>query len=270
MTTASGPLSGTLRAARLAAGLSQTEAARRSGLSQPGVTRFETGMQIPTPAQVAALCKAYQVPAAQRRELVAAARDMRARQYATRPVLRRGTAWQLQAEIGRLEELSASIRDFQPLIVPGLLQTGEYMRLVFGGLDPEDAERAVQRRLLRQLRLRPSQDARSVIPEGVLCWQAGDREVMAVQLGTLAAAAGLGRLGVVTAGTPVARFPVCGFTLYDLHTVVVGTLHGTSFQTVAGDVKAYAELWDDLAAVAAWGEDAAGVIRQAAARYREV
>ena len=53
-----------------------------------------------------------------------------------------------------LEGGAASIRNFEPVVVPGLLQTDEYARATFTGgpreLERDDVERRVEVRLARQ------------------------------------------------------------------------------------------------------------------------
>ncbi|MBV9651138.1 MAG: helix-turn-helix domain-containing protein [Pseudonocardiales bacterium] len=52
-------LSATLRQLRQRANLSGIEAARRAGMSQATVSRFETGKRVPTEDDIRALCEAY-------------------------------------------------------------------------------------------------------------------------------------------------------------------------------------------------------------------
>ncbi len=272
-------LSSTLKQYRIKAGLSQTEAGRRAGLSQANVARFETGMQVPTPDQVRALCRTYKVPGAQRGGLTTAADDLRAGMTAARPVLSRGTGWKIQARIGRIERDATLIRDFQPLIIPGLLQTEEYMRAVFGQrMTPADRERAVAERLARQARLHTGQEARLVIPEGALWWQAGSPAVMAAQLDRVAEVAAQGwrptaegaptvRVGLIPWDRPVDVFPVHGFTAYDARVVLIGTWAGVAFVT-GPDVAVYVERFEALERLAVHGEAAAAAAAAAAARYR--
>ncbi|MFF5176042.1 helix-turn-helix domain-containing protein [Micromonospora sp. NPDC000089] len=93
-----------------------------------------------------------------------------------------------------LEQDAVSIRSYQPLLVPGLLQTEAYARAVLatGGLvPPAEAERIVAGRLQRQAILAgvaPPQFV-AVVDEVVLRRRVGDRAVMAGQLAHLAAVA---------------------------------------------------------------------------------
>lgn len=264
-----GSLSSTLKDLRTQAGLSQVDAAKRSGLSQPAITRFENQMQVPTAEQVRALCRAYKAAAPVRMELAAAARELRARAAAVRPVFSRGPTWQIQAKITRKERATTVIREFSPLVIPGLLQTEAYMRAVFGQrMAPADRERAVAERLKRQRQLREGQDARCVIPEGALLWMAASPEVMVAQLDALAAP-GRVKLGVIPWDRAADVFPVHAFTVYDEREVIIGTWAGVSFVT-GPDVPVYVERFTALERLASYGEQASAVIAEAAARYRSL
>src|SRR5438132_6711023 len=102
-------LSRTLRALREAAGpggtkMVQTEAAARSGVSQPMIARIERGQRVPKPVQVEALCKAYGAPSKDRERLASLAEDLRPRVH--RVVLSRDYA-SVQKRLGRIQAASA-------------------------------------------------------------------------------------------------------------------------------------------------------------------
>ncbi|MGN9915505.1 helix-turn-helix domain-containing protein [Micromonospora palomenae] len=93
-----------------------------------------------------------------------------------------------------LEQDAVSIRCYQSLLVPGLLQTEEYARALLrtGGLLPlSEVEQVVAGRMERQRILDRDHPPQLVfvIDEAVLCRRVGDRAVMARQLAHLAAAA---------------------------------------------------------------------------------
>jgi transcriptional regulator with XRE-family HTH domain len=289
-------LSRTLRDLRTQTGLSTTAAARAAGLSQPVVSRVETGTQVATEAQIRALLKVYgdalrelsrtAVPEAAaravetlealprlRRSLVATAHDLRADSTAARIALHRGAAWTLQARIGRIEEDSRLVRGFETLIVPGLYQTEGYMRAVFASrveMTPEDLEQAVTARMSRQRILSTDREVCYLVPEALALWCGGSAEVMAAQLDYLAEVAAVGRrLGVIPRNRPMGLFPMHGFHIYDAREVIVGTWTGTSFITQPGDVADYIGLWVHLADAAVYGPEAAAVFERAAAAYRK-
>lgn len=95
-------LSATLRSLRKAAGLSGIEAGQAAGLSQPKISRLETGKQVPTEAEVRALCRVYRAPARTRQQLLAIAHDLQEEEVSARVMLHRG-AYRMQERIGRIE-----------------------------------------------------------------------------------------------------------------------------------------------------------------------
>lgn len=265
-------LSATLRQLRKAAGLSGIEAARLAGLSQPKVSRTETGTFMPTPAQVEALCRAYRAPAAVRRELVQMAQELREERISARSVLQRG-GWWLQERIGRIEEVAGRIRCLAPTVVPGLLQTRSYTRALFGeSLAPDDLERTVEARMARQRLLDSDREFVFIIAEGALRWNMGGAEVMVEQMGKLIDASRREnmRLGVVPWTTPVTVPVLHGFDLYDSRAVMFGTQSATALLTDPHEVADYEAHWAELEPFVSFGDDARPVLERIAADYRSI
>ncbi len=90
-----------------------------------------------------------------------------------------------------LEAGAASIRNFEPVVVPGLLQTADYAREIFRNgpreLEREDVERRIEVRLARQEILARDERPRlwAVIDEAVIHRVVGSVSVMRGQLGYL-------------------------------------------------------------------------------------
>lgn len=89
---------------------------------------------------------------------------------------------------------AAALRTFEPLIVPGLLQTGDYARAIFATrfrITEDEIEELVAARLKRQevLAREYPPTFRVILDEGVLRRQVGSRHVMCEQLNRLADAA---------------------------------------------------------------------------------
>jgi uncharacterized protein DUF5753 len=116
---------------------------------------------------VAGLCRAYDVPAEQRDELLELATALR-EEMSARVILASGVA-ATQKRVGELEDASQLVRGFQPVMIDGLLQTPAYAACVFGSPDAE----GVQERLQRQTVLdNQSKQFILVMTEGALRWQA--------------------------------------------------------------------------------------------------
>ena len=94
-----------------------------------------------------------------------------------------------------LEAGAASIRNFEPVVVPGLLQTADYAREIFRNgpieLDPDEVERLLEVRLARQEILGREDRPRlwAVVDEAVIHRVVGSVSVMRGQLRHLAESA---------------------------------------------------------------------------------
>jgi hypothetical protein len=157
-------------------------------------------------------------------------------------------------------------------VIPGLLQTEEYMAAVFADgddLTPEDQAASVEARTSRAKVLAdPSKEFTLLTAEGALRWQALSPRVMTEQLGYLASMTSAVRLGVIPMTRPARVFAMHGFSIYDSSTVIIGFRSGTSFITDPRDVEEYLRLFADLEALAVYGQEAARVITDTADMYK--
>jgi transcriptional regulator with XRE-family HTH domain len=252
-------LATTLRELRRRAGLGGVEAARRAAVSQSKISKLENGRLRPDPEDVRILCDVYNVPADERDNLVGLATELKSESRLSRVVLTRGAA-RLQQQIGRLESKAKLLRSYQPTMVPGILQTKVYSKLVFSdGLADDDADAAVDARDERGSSLDDeTKQFVLVITEGALRWQAGDPHVMTEQLDKIIAASRRTnvRLGVIPWTTPVDVFCTHAFHIYDSAAVVIGTEVAAGMLAAAEDVTVYERLFERLIAVASTGDDA--------------
>lgn len=240
-------------------------------MSQSRVSRIESGVFVPKDAEIRNLCRLYQAPADVARELLRAVADVRAEAGPSRLVIRRGDAHKLQQRIARIEADSADIGVFQPALVPGLLQTADYMRAVFsdgGDITSEDLERSVAARIARSEILGSERRFTFLMAEGALRWQAASAAVMAAQLDHLAALAVRLPVGVIPWTRPANVFTTTGFSLYDRRTVILGTRSGTSFITDPRDVADYVKLFGALTGLAVFGPEAQSIMAALAKNYR--
>jgi transcriptional regulator with XRE-family HTH domain len=145
-----------LKRCREAAGLTQENVSRHFEWHAAKVTRIETARVAVTPRDVKDLLTLYGVGDQEYREaLVELARLSRERTWWTdyRDIMRPGNFVGLEAG-------ATIMRAWEPIIVPGLLQTEAYMRaLIRTGRatdSPQSIDRRVSLRLTRQARLRGS------------------------------------------------------------------------------------------------------------------
>jgi transcriptional regulator with XRE-family HTH domain len=141
-----------LRKARIRAGLTQQEAALSLDWSRSKIRRIEIGESHISTPDLRALLDLYGVTdAVAVSDLVAMARRSRWKRWDDyRDVLPRGFVTYLG-----FESSAATIREYESSVVPGLLQTEEYMRITLRAMSgsdfpAEDIERRVQARRERQ------------------------------------------------------------------------------------------------------------------------
>lgn len=174
-----------LRQARLRAGETQAAAAKVLGCSAPRINYLEIGRTQQQPDDVETLLKFYGASAADIERLVT---------LASRPVERTWwTPWSavipnwMQLVVG-LEGLATAEFAYHPLVVPGQLQTREYVAALVTGspyVRPDHYDRVVEFRLVRQARLAEEYDPlhlTTVITESALRRRVGGVGVMRVQL----------------------------------------------------------------------------------------
>jgi transcriptional regulator with XRE-family HTH domain len=160
-----------------------------SGFSAAKIGRLETGQRGANPRDVRDLCDYYELDPDERDRLVALAREVRQ----SSRVLSINAAYD---EFVALESIAKTIRTFEPIFVPGLLQTAEYFQALFEGdiragarpeftADSLEVRAAIRER--RQLRL-TGDDAiicRAIIDENVIRRHVGSPQIMADQLAHL-------------------------------------------------------------------------------------
>jgi transcriptional regulator with XRE-family HTH domain len=181
-----------LRGLREAAGLTTSQSADALDCTKGKISRIENGWVAVRLPDLTAMLQAYGVSDGQVRERLGA--------LARKANRRRREGWwnpyaAVLADTYRdyigLEAMAQSVRTFQAQLVPGLLQTPEYVRAVTVASrqwqTADEIEKFVQVRMARQKRLADEPPLRlwAVVSEAVLLQQVGGAEVMAMQLDRL-------------------------------------------------------------------------------------
>ncbi len=209
-----------LRGLRLDAGLTGHQLAQRIGLSQSTISRIELGAAMPSLSDVQHWAQATGASTQQREELRALAEAAAVETISWRKAIRRGLP-ELQRDVRGLEATSATILNFQPVLIPGLLQTADYARrLVQSGYPGgrPDIAAAVSARLERQAILYDeSKRLQFVIAEAALRWRIGPPPMMLTQLDRLVSLATLPNvtIGIVPQAAEVPAWHIHGFALLD-------------------------------------------------------
>ncbi|WP_434743182.1 helix-turn-helix domain-containing protein [Micromonospora sp. SH-82] len=174
-----------LRHHREAAGLTLEAAADEISSTRSTLSRYENAQTLVNPATVRALLTLYGVAADEVAAAVQLAKDARKKgwwvEYSY--LLDKRTI-----DFIALEAEATGIANFEPSVVPGLLQTADYIRAVMLGgphtLTDDALEQRVHIRLDRQQRMTSAEQPilDFIIDEGALLRPVGGRAVMETQL----------------------------------------------------------------------------------------
>lgn len=272
------------------AGLSGRDLAQATGVSQSTVSRAERGQAALSLPEVTAWADATRITGDRRAVLLALA-EAAVNEVATfRVGLTQGLA-AVQDSVRDLEASARVVRNFQPGIIPGLLQTAEYARriMAFADIGHHGSRAAVAARLGRQealhnpdrsfefllteaaLRYRPAP------PQALTAQRGGRRDAITnqtrtAQLDHLAAAVTVETIsfGVIPADAEMRAITRCGFILYEDRTgdqqplAVVETPHASLYASDPADVALYREQLDRLRQSAVHGAGALDIVRSIA------
>ncbi|MEU0516466.1 helix-turn-helix transcriptional regulator [Streptosporangium sp. NPDC006007] len=180
---------------RRSSGLSRVEVAERIGSTDTTIWRYETGLTRPRPSDVSVLTEVYGVTGEARDSLIQMAGEARRRGWwhRYRQALKPG----FDSYIG-LEAEAAVVRSYEPLVVPGLMQTEPYARAVIEAAavtqTPAEVDEKVSVRVSRQRLLYGPGDPIQLVAlldEAVLRRRIGGPGVMREQLEHLVDLGGL-------------------------------------------------------------------------------
>ncbi|WP_433303288.1 helix-turn-helix domain-containing protein [Actinoplanes sp. CA-030573] len=172
-----------LRGYRVQAGLSVTQAAQRLMVAPSQISRIETGQRRATLRDVRDLCVVYAVPTDAQALLMELAE------------LSRQTAWWQKSHLDPavevligMEGAARSISEYEPLLIPGLLQTPDYIRAIvdtfYGAGEQASKQKVIDARLTRQHAFESERhpELRIVLDEAAVRRTVGGRTVMQKQL----------------------------------------------------------------------------------------
>jgi transcriptional regulator with XRE-family HTH domain len=240
------------------------------------ISRWETGERRVRPVDLRRLLDLYDIHGEQREVLLTLARQARERGW-WRSYTDAVPAW-FEVYLG-LEAGAATIREYSPELVPGLLQTSDYYRAVLRVTpdigDEEAIERTAAVRLARQERLTGTEPPEywAVLNEAVIRRMVGGPETMQAQLQHIAELAELPHINVQVlafrAGAHAAMnesFIVVGFPEpADPDVVYLENQAGSLYLERRPEVERYAAMFSHLIAKALDPDESRALIAQAAA-----
>ncbi|MEV4316496.1 helix-turn-helix transcriptional regulator [Actinocrispum sp. NPDC049592] len=267
-------LASELRRLRESAKLTIDEVGEKLECSASKISRIETGHVGVTPRDARDLLELYNVEADRLEALVQLSREARKNGW-----------WHAYREVFTgafvgLESDASSLRAFQALLVPGLLQTEDYIRAVIRSIRPDwtgdEVERRVAGRMERQRLLTAPEPPNYwvVIDEAVIRRTVGNRDVMRRQLLRLCEAAAMPNVTIQVvpfdAGAHSSMegpYLILGFPEQaDPDVVFVDTTTGGVYLEEQVDVQRYTLMFDHLRASALSPDDTLHLISGAAER----
>lgn len=263
-----------LRRSRKDARIGAEQVASRLGFSMTKVSRFESGDRGAKIEDVASMLTLYNVIGDAREEILKLCREVESGK----------PGWWQQRELSEtqetlieLESTATSIVNYEPMLIPGHLQTGEYTRAVLQDLamDPEDKiEDRIVTRLARQSVLRKEFPPHlvSIIYEPVLHQLIGGADVMRRQLSYLVHAANHPHFTIRVIPSKPAAYPGLNEAFVKIDSVATSPMvyleHLTCslFLEDQTEVAAYTDLAKRLLAVSLDAADSARLIADLATK----
>ncbi|WP_406050780.1 helix-turn-helix domain-containing protein [Streptomyces virginiae] len=251
-------LGAALRALREASGKEAKAVARSALMSPSKLSKIENANLLPSATDVERILTAIGVSEAIKAEYTEAARAATTEATAWR-LLKRAGIHKGQQAAKALEAQMALLRLFQPALVPGLLQTPEYIRAILQRHDlSEDAlSRTISGRLERQAVLFDStKKLRFVITESVLRWRIVSPQMMAAQLDRIVSMSRLAHVDirVVPLSAPQTDIANHAFVVRDDRMVTVETVHAEIVVTDPRDVETYVRKFEGFEQIALSGD----------------
>ncbi|MGV9413695.1 helix-turn-helix domain-containing protein [Nocardia sp. NPDC003693] len=257
-----------LREIRRRAGVSGRELARLSKWHESKVSKIEYGVIRPSDADLRAYCR-HTGAGDQLDDLLATLHNVDSAYVEWRQALGTGMRRRQQHTL-RLEAQATLIRNWEPAIVSGLLQTADYASAIMRNIIdfyeiPDDLDVAVSKRMERQ-RILYAQGKRFhfLMAEQALYTSFGEQQVMLGQLDRLYSLIGMPRvtLGIVPRAAE-GRVVVENFFMFDDRLVKVEGHTASITITQPREIALYGRAFDVLARQSLTGDAARTVIRTA-------
>jgi transcriptional regulator with XRE-family HTH domain len=249
--------------------LTGRELARVAQWHPSKVSKIENGRQTPAQSDVKMWAAACGAPG-ELPELLGRLRTLETHYVELRRLFRAGLAMK-QRSLAEIESASRTVRDFEPVFIPGLLRTPEYARhRLAEGLEvhgaPDDLDEAGAARIQRQQVLyRSGKTFHIVITEAALRYRLCPAEAHAGQLDRLVNLAALRnlRFGVIPFTTTYPVAPAHGFWAYDDKIVFVEHFTAEPTVTQPHEIHSYLRRFSTFAKCAVYGTEARAVITRA-------
>ena len=272
-------LAAELRRLRSAAQLSREDVEEQTGVNEGTLYRLETARARPQRRTLMALLDLYGADTSLRSDLLAIAQGADNQGW-LRPY-HSALPEEYTAYIS-FEAEARSVRNYESLFIPGLLQTEAYARAVIPGVLPsatkDQVDQRVQARIERQQLLdRPDPlELWAVIDEAAIRRLVGGRKIMHAQVTHLADAAAKPNITIQVIPFEAGAHPgMPGSFVHmdfkdplDPELVYIDTMAGDLFLEADADLRRYRSMFDHLRATALGATDTASLLASAAASMK--
>ncbi|MBT2493304.1 helix-turn-helix domain-containing protein [Streptomyces sp. ISL-96] len=253
-----GELGAALRALRQASGKEAKAVARSAVMSASKLSKIETAKVAPSVTDVERILTAIGVSDEVKTEYLEAVRAAATETTAWRLIRRLGVH-KAQQQTRALEAQMTLLRLFQPALIPGLLQTPEYIRSILSRHDlGEDVlNRTISARIERQQALYDStKELHFVITEPVLRWRIVSSTKMAEQVDRLVSLSRLPNIDIRIVPLSARQQDIANhaFVIRDDRMVSVETVHAEVVVTDPRDVALYVHKFERFASMALSGD----------------
>nr|WP_202447055.1 helix-turn-helix transcriptional regulator [Streptomyces sp. SID5468] len=247
-----------MRALRVASGKEAKAVARSALMSPSKLSKIENGKLAVGATDVERILSAIGVSDEVKAEYSEAARASATEATAWR-LLKRMGVHKGQLAVKAHEAQMSSLRLFQPALVPGLLQTPEYIRAVLRRhrLSDDALTRTINGRLERQTVLYgEGKSLRFIVTEPVLRWRIVPPQMMAAQLDRLLFVSRLAHVDIRVVPLEIPQNDIANhaFVIRDDRVVTVETVHAEVVVTDPRDVGLYVDKFAGFERVALSGD----------------
>jgi len=260
-------LGAVLRRYRTSSGLTSEQLAERLNVSQPTVSRIETGRVSPRPNDVRRMASELGVPALELEDLVSRAEYIADLAINLRQAGDRVSVEGFQRRHEEAEALYSTFREFGMGVLPGLLQTPDYARALIQAAAPRIEPSALSLGVLARVRRQEilndtTREFRFLLDPELLRVRFGSYAEHLAQIAHLSAVAARANvsLRILNLDHRLAAPLMHGFTIYGDSRVVVELHHSEIYVADPSDIRNYVELYEKLEACSHSDEDSAAIL----------
>jgi transcriptional regulator with XRE-family HTH domain len=262
-----------LRQLRAKKGVSQSALAAALGRTQAWVSMVESGTQTINDEMVQAWLRALDASEEEAAELVplqSGSDDY----IGWDSIVIRGVD-HAQDELRRMEASVRHFWTFDPVIVPGILQTPAYIEAAWHAkqlqTDIEELPAFIAARMARQQVLHDrSRRIEVVMTEAAVRLPIASEEVLAAQAAHIAQLAQLPNIliGVIPSATQLSRIPWNGWMAHDQQRVIIELMSGEVTTTSEDSLRLYREFFDYYVSVSVTGSEVVDFLWQLTREYK--